>query len=104
MTFRSAGRESDFPSLQPRTPAYLACIMSSSPLVLAAFGLGSTELLVILLIVLVLFGGSKLPSLAKGLGQSVKEFKKASKDDDETKPTEVKKTEAESTKTPTGSN
>ncbi len=48
--------------------------------------LGGQELLIILLIILVLFGGSKLPSLAKGLGQSIKEFKKASKDDDEAKP------------------
>lgn len=46
----------------------------------AVFGLGPTELIVILIILLVLFGGSKLPSLAKGLGQSVKEFKKAQKD------------------------
>lgn len=46
----------------------------------APLGLGPTELLIILGIVLLLFGGSKLPSLAKGLGQSVKEFKKASKD------------------------
>ena len=35
------------------------------------------ELLVILLIVLVIFGGKKLPELAKGLGKSVNEFKKA---------------------------
>lgn len=47
---------------------------------LAVFGLGPTELIVILVILLVLFGGSKLPSLAKGLGQSMKEFKKASKE------------------------
>jgi len=50
-------------------------------------------LLIVLLIILVLFGGAKLPSLAKGLGQSIKEFKKASKDDDE-KPAEAPKTEA----------
>ncbi|MDE3083868.1 MAG: twin-arginine translocase TatA/TatE family subunit [Verrucomicrobiota bacterium] len=59
--------------------------MVTSPF-LAAFGFGGGELLVILLILLVLFGGSKLPSLAKGLGQSIKEFKKASKDDEEVKP------------------
>ncbi|MEO6874748.1 MAG: twin-arginine translocase TatA/TatE family subunit [Opitutaceae bacterium] len=47
------------------------------------FGIGGTELLVVLLIVLLLFGGTKLPSLARGLGQSIKEFKKASKDDSE---------------------
>jgi sec-independent protein translocase protein TatA len=46
-------------------------------------GLGPGELVIILIILLVLFGGTKLPQLAKGLGQSMKEFKKASKDDDE---------------------
>ncbi|MCF7688961.1 MAG: twin-arginine translocase TatA/TatE family subunit [Cephaloticoccus sp.] len=45
------------------------------------FGLGTPELIVILVILLVLFGGAKLPSLAKGLGQSIKEFKKATKDE-----------------------
>ncbi len=54
------------------------------------FGLGGTELIVILVIILLLFGGAKLPALAKGLGQSVKEFKNASKDDDEKKPEEKK--------------
>jgi sec-independent protein translocase protein TatA len=52
---------------------------------------GGQELWLILIIVLVLFGGSKLPSLAKGLGQSIKEFKKAQKDDEpETKPADAK--------------
>jgi sec-independent protein translocase protein TatA len=40
------------------------------------FGIGYQELMVILVIVLVLFGGSKLPDLAKSLGRSMKEFKK----------------------------
>ncbi len=60
--------------------------------VLAVFGLGGTELIVILLILLLLFGGSKLPSLAKGLGDSVREFKKASSREDEEKKSEVTKT------------
>ena len=37
--------------------------------------LGGSELLIILLIVLVLFGGAKLPKLARSLGQAQKEFK-----------------------------
>ena len=50
------------------------------------FGLGYQELLIILVIVLVLFGGSKLPELAKSLGKSAKEFKKGI----ETEPVEDK--------------
>jgi sec-independent protein translocase protein TatA len=40
------------------------------------FGLGYQELLLILLIVLILFGATRLPDLARSLGSSVKEFKK----------------------------
>jgi sec-independent protein translocase protein TatA len=40
------------------------------------FGLGYQELLIILLIVLILFGATRLPDLARSLGSSVKEFKK----------------------------
>lgn len=42
-----------------------------------------TELLIILGIVVLLFGGKKIPELAKGLGQGIKNFKKSVKDDDE---------------------
>jgi sec-independent protein translocase protein TatA len=58
--------------------------MVNLPGICVAFmGMGPTELIVILVILLVLFGGSKLPGLAKGLGQSIKEFKKATKDEPE---------------------
>ena len=42
--------------------------------------LGYMEVFIILLIVLLLFGGKKLPEIAKGLGKGIKEFKKASKE------------------------
>ena len=41
-------------------------------------GLGPPELIIVLVIVLVLFGGSKLPKLAKSLGEAQREFKKGS--------------------------
>ena len=48
--------------------------------VLAVFGLGGWEVVLILAAVLILFGAKKLPELAKGLGQGIKEFKKATTD------------------------
>jgi sec-independent protein translocase protein TatA len=42
--------------------------------------LGSTEILVIAVVVLVLFGAKKVPELMKGVGTGIKEFKKASRD------------------------
>jgi len=41
--------------------------------------LGLTEWLIIALIVILLFGGKKIPEFFRGLGESIKEFKKASK-------------------------
>jgi sec-independent protein translocase protein TatA len=46
---------------------------------------GMGEWVVILVIVLVLFGGSRIPDLAKSLGQGIREFKKAMKDEDSDK-------------------
>jgi len=43
-------------------------------------GLGMTEILVILLIVLLLFGAKRIPDVAQGLGKGLREFKKASSD------------------------
>ena len=45
---------------------------------------GGSEMFIVLLVVLLLFGGSRLPQLAKGMGQSIREFKKgAAQGDDE---------------------
>ena len=44
------------------------------------FGLGGSEIIIILFIILLLFGAKKLPELAKGLGKGINEFKKASSD------------------------
>jgi sec-independent protein translocase protein TatA len=94
------GAGNRFPALQPKPAAYVSSTMSTTPAILAGvLGLGAPELVIILVIMLVLFGGAKLPGLAKGLGQSIKEFKKASKDEPEAPAapqpaaTEVKKTE-----------
>jgi sec-independent protein translocase protein TatA len=46
------------------------------------FGLGITELLVILVIVVVIFGPSRLPQVGQALGSSIRGFKKASLGDD----------------------
>jgi sec-independent protein translocase protein TatA len=45
--------------------------------------LGATEIILILLVVVLLFGGRKIPELMKGIGQGMKEFKKASHVEDE---------------------
>ena len=39
---------------------------------------GATEIIIIFFVILLLFGAKRLPELAKGLGQGIKEFKKAS--------------------------
>ncbi len=41
------------------------------------FGIGTSELLIILFIILLVFGSKKLPELAQGLGKGIREFKKA---------------------------
>lgn len=58
------------------------------------FGLGTPEIILIIVVVLVLFGAKKIPELMQGIGKGVKEFKKATtdieKDITEASKTEVK--------------
>jgi sec-independent protein translocase protein TatA len=46
-------------------------------------GIGMPELLVILVIVLIVFGATKLPQIGEGLGKGIRNFKKATKDKEE---------------------
>ncbi|MBE2213523.1 MAG: twin-arginine translocase TatA/TatE family subunit [Opitutaceae bacterium] len=64
-----------------------------------AFSLGPWEIILILAVVMLLFGAKKLPELAKGMGKSMKEFKKAmnTEDDDES---DDKSTKNGATKSP----
>jgi sec-independent protein translocase protein TatA len=51
------------------------------------FSLGPTEMVIMLVIVLILFGGSRLPGLMKGMGEGIRNFKQGMNDDtDEKKP------------------
>lgn len=47
------------------------------------FGLGVQELLIVLVIILVLFGASRLPEIGRGIGQAIKNFKRATSEPDE---------------------
>jgi len=44
--------------------------------------IGTPEIIIILVVVILLFGGRKIPELMKGIGQGMKEFKKASREGD----------------------
>ncbi|MBD64293.1 MAG: twin-arginine translocase TatA/TatE family subunit [Halobacteriovoraceae bacterium] len=49
------------------------------------FGLGTTELVIVLVVVLIFFGGKRLPQLGRSLGSSITNFKKGLKEPDEEK-------------------
>lgn len=66
--------------------------MNISPLV--AFGLGPPEIILIFLVLLLLFGAKKLPELARGIGKSTGEFKRAREEFER----EIKISETEVTK------
>ena len=53
--------------------------------------LGFQELLLIFLLVIILFGSKKLPELARGMGQALREFRKAAKEAEEIAKTEIDK-------------
>jgi len=59
------------------------------------FGLGTTELLIILAIVVLVFGASRLPKLGKGLGEGLRGFKDALKGEDEQKPQDLQKPDSD---------
>ena len=49
------------------------------------FGLGIGELILIVAIVVLMFGSKKIPQLAKGIGEGIREFKKSARSDDSEK-------------------
>jgi sec-independent protein translocase protein TatA len=64
--------------------------------------IGGSELFLILLVILVFFGAKKLPELAKGLGQGIREFRKAAKDVQDEVNKEVKKIDEKNDNKPIG--
>ncbi len=62
------------------------------------FGLGMSELLIILAIVIIIFGASKLPELGKGIGEAIRNFKKASSEPREIDVTPKKNSKEEENK------
>ncbi len=60
------------------------------------FGLGTWEIIIIALVVLLLFGGAKIPELMRGLGKGVKSFKEGVKEvEKEVKDVDAEKTDSE---------
>jgi sec-independent protein translocase protein TatA len=47
------------------------------------FGLGTQELMIILVIIIVLFGATRLPQIGSGIGQAIRNFKKSVREGDE---------------------
>jgi sec-independent protein translocase protein TatA len=62
------------------------------------FGLGTQELLIILVIIVILFGATRLPQIGSGIGQAIKNFKKGVNEPDEIDVTPKKDTSKETKK------
>ncbi len=58
------------------------------------FGLGAGELFLILGVCVLMFGSKKIPQLAKGMGEAIREFQKSRNELDAQEPSETKKVEA----------
>jgi len=57
------------------------------------FGLGMPELIIILVIIVIIFGAGKLPEIGAGIGKGIKNFKKATRDEESQEKIEEKKGE-----------
>jgi sec-independent protein translocase protein TatA len=62
------------------------------------FGLGTQELIIILIIIVVLFGATRLPQIGSGIGQAIKNFKKSVREGEEIDVTPKKETSKETKK------
>lgn len=60
------------------------------------FGLGMPELVIILVIIVIIFGAGKLPEIGSGIGKGIKNFKKATREEEEPEKLEEKKDDASS--------
>ena len=58
------------------------------------FGIGGSEWLVILIIVMIVFGAGKLPELGAGIGKGIRNFKEAVKDEEKKEPEKIEKSDS----------